>query len=546
MSFPRKLHLLIIEDEQDPIDGYRELLKAYQKEFPSVEPTVARSYADAKLAIESPTIFHLVILDLNLPLANREDAHGNLEPGKQLLDLIARREHYPVPVLLVVSGKLGLTRLTDLQARLDNDFWYGAMVNKGPDVPDDLKKGLQKAHEYADVGIHVADSGREWYPTISPCEEDLLRRCVLSQRSCLGVDLEWWGAEIGPSPSRPSLDYGPTKVLMGRFILDDGFGVSRPTFFKFEPEGNAHHTCRDAGILDQKLSHVKVKYSHAGRGRCLLVTQSVTDSRPVSFDRFLGGDAAAVQPHLPQLIADIGGQLDQLGLGTDDQIPANELIWKHHDRDSIEKAWGQYDVRPLVRGGLESPLEAFDQLRRNTDLVWATRRSCTHGDLNATNVAIDRCAAERPKAYIFDAGGMHRDIATRDFAVLEVTTLLFLAAPEIQQNFPVFRAFYTDADPLGVIGAQLTTLPTVVQNVVHLLAAIRGRVQAMPNPEIYPVVVFDTVMIQLGGLAVQPTRNKISSPLHANLLGSWTASWARKITPQLFTAVPPPEGSRSA
>ena len=168
MSYPRKLHVLIIEDEEDPIDTYRELLRSYQKEFPSVEPTVARSFADAKALLEAAHIFHVVILDLNLPLANRERPADGLAPGEQLLDLFAKRQTYPVPVLLVVSGKLNLMRLTDLQTRLSRDFWYGAMVNKGPHVSDDLKKGLQKATEYCDVGIHVRDGGRDWFPTISP------------------------------------------------------------------------------------------------------------------------------------------------------------------------------------------------------------------------------------------------------------------------------------------------------------------------------------------------------------------------------------------
>jgi CheY-like chemotaxis protein len=529
MSYPRKLHILIIEDEQDPIDGYRQLLQSFRSEgFLSVEPTIARSYADACQFIESPHIFHVVILDLNLPVTNKEQPGGGPGPGQQLLELLAQRQTYPIPVLLVVTGKIGLTRLTDLQSRLTHDFWYGAMVNKGPDVPDDLRKGLQKALDYVDVGIHLADAGREWFPTISPCEEDLLRRCVLSQQSCLGVDLEWWGAEVGPSLSRPTIDAGPTKVLMGRFILDDGMEYSRPTFFKFEPEGNAAFACRDVGILDQKLSHVKVKYSHSARGRCLLVTQSVTDSRPIPLDRLLRDDPADVLPQLPHLVGDIAGQLEQLGRCTDDQIPAKDLLWKHHNRGNIEKAWALPDVRQIIRSGSGSPLATFDRLVKSTIPIWITKRGCTHGDLNATNVAIDQTPPERPKAFIFDAAGIHADIATRDLAVLEVTTLLFLSAPEIQSHFPQFRVFYTgDPVPPAVLDA-IATLPPIVQNAFHLVVAIRTKVGEMTNPDVYPLVVFDNILIQLGGLAVQPSKNKIANPVHACLLGSWVAEWVNK------------------
>ena len=110
MSYPRKLHVLIVEDEEGPIESYREMLRSYRREFPSVEPAVARSFADAKALLDEPHIFHLVILDLNLPLANKQTAPDGLAPGQQILDLVAKRVGYPVPVLLVVSGKLNAAR----------------------------------------------------------------------------------------------------------------------------------------------------------------------------------------------------------------------------------------------------------------------------------------------------------------------------------------------------------------------------------------------------------------------------------------------------
>lgn len=525
MSYPRKLQILIVEDEQTPIDSYRDLLKAYQGEFPSVAATVARSFADAKTWIESDHIFHLVVLDLNLPMANREPATGDLAAGQQLLDLLTQREAYPVPAVLVVSGKLGLPSLSELRSRLVNNFWYGEMVNKADErLPEELKSALKKAQEYVDVGVHIKDGGRNTYPTLSPPEEDLLRRCVLSQQNCLGVDLEWWGAEVGPSVSRPTGDFGPTKVLMGHFLLDDGLDVSRPTFFKFEPAGNAPFACRDTGILDQKLSHVKVKCSLRSRTRSLLTTQSVTDRRPIPLDRYLAGSTPSVVPHLAALVGDVCDQLNQLGRCSEDEVARKDILWRFHDRGKIERAWNQSDIRSLLKSGHESPLGVYDTLRQSDERLWVTRRSCTHGDLNATNVAVDTSATDRPRAYIFDAAGVHADLATRDLAVLEVTTLLFLSATDFQRHFHVFLPYYSPAAPTATDGLA-DGVPDLVRNVWRLVGEIRKQVQAMPNPHTYPFLVFDTVLMQLGGLVVQPALNKIASPNSVCMLAAWSAGW---------------------
>lgn len=42
----------------------------------------------------------------------------------------------------------------------------------------------------------------------------------------------------------------------------------------------------------------------------------------------------------------------------------------------------------------------------NNAAIWVRRISCTHGDLNATNIAIDLGAPGRPHAYVFDAAGI--------------------------------------------------------------------------------------------------------------------------------------------
>ena len=232
-----------------------------------------------------------------------------------MLEELAKRDSRPIPVVLVVSGKLNLSRsIGGLQDHLTHNFWYGRLVNKGLEQHREIENGLAQAMKYVDIGIHIDDGGREWYSTLSPREEDLLRRCVLSQPSTLGVDVRWWSTEHGPSVSHPSANRGPTKVLMGRFLMDQGMGISLPTFFKFEPAGNFPYVCRDVAILSQKLGHVKVFHTVQCRQRCLIVTQSVTNRGvPVSLDDYLQQSPDIVARNIPRLIDQIVDQLEQLG-----------------------------------------------------------------------------------------------------------------------------------------------------------------------------------------------------------------------------------------
>jgi len=218
MSYPRKLHILVIEDDSDAIDAYKASFGMLAKQFQFVEPVIVRSFTDAKKHIDGPEIFHVVLLDLNLPLATREQPIEGLAPGEQLLEELAKRDYHPVPVVLVISGKLNLSHsIGGLQDHLTQNFWYGRLVNKGLEQHHEIENGLSQALKYVDVGIHIGDGGKEWYPTLSPREEDLLRRCILSQPLSLGVDVRWWSAEPGPQSTIRRLTRGPRKSLWATF-----------------------------------------------------------------------------------------------------------------------------------------------------------------------------------------------------------------------------------------------------------------------------------------------------------------------------------------
>ncbi len=545
MSYPRKLQILVVEDEQPPIDGYQVVFGALREQFPHTEPIYVRSYADARTQIESARHFHVVILDLNLPLANRDHPEDGLAPGESLLEMLAKRDSYPVPAVLVVSGRLNGANLPLLRQRLANDFWHGEFVNKGSTEADEIRKAFEKALQYCDVGIHIRPSPARWYPPLSPREDDLLRRCVLSQTQILGVDLDWWGAEEGPSLTRPPAECGPTSVLMGQFILDGGLGNSIPTFFKFEPAANAPYVRRDTSVLSHKLGHVKVYHTGTSRTRCLLVTQSVTNrGRPAPLSEFLRSNPTTVIPAIPGIVRDVVTQLGHLGEATEVRVPLCEVLWKYLDRDKIEAAWARTGVTEILKAGEASPMSVFDHLAKSSVQIWVRRRACIHGDLNATNVAVDPDHQDRPQAYIFDAAGMNQDLDLRDLATLEVTTLLFNSHGPDQKLLPECRQFYQDKILPAAVTVPEDATP-LIRNTVHLIAEIRKRISETGEGTNYALVVFNAVMMQLFGLTVQPSRNKVTHPLHASVLASWAAAWLRALAPELVPAPKPTTPKRS-
>lgn len=548
MSYPRKLHILIVEDDSDTIDAYRQYFTALKKQYPLVDPIIIRSYSDAKQRIDGREIFHIVILDLNLPMQTRGHADAGVAPGEQLLEMIAKRDNHPIPVLLVVSGKLNLTQqIGSLSQRLESDFWYGRMVNKGGlKEREEFESAIVQAYRYLDVGIHIQESGKEWFPVLSPREDDLLRRAVLAQKACLGIDLRWWSADSGRSVSQPGPNDGPTKVLMGSFIMDDGLGHSLPTFVKFEPSGNGTFVSRDVGILAQKLAHVKVYHTSLSRQRSMVVTQSVTNQGwPVSLNEYFQRDPKEVTPAVDKLIGHVADQLAMLGPSEEDEVPVGTFLSSFLDRTAIERAWNSCNTRQLIDEGFPHPLIFFDMLKASNTKQWATRRNCTHGDLNATNVAIDATQSDNPQAYIFDAAGMRADFDFRDIATLEVTSILFNSVNIDPQLIHASRFLYQN-DFLPALSPATTTSGFTL-NVLNTIIAIRSQFQDDQKKATYALLVFDAALRQLSGLGFQPSPNKVKNPLHACCLASWSAKWLLAIAPQLFSpteAATEPMGDR--
>jgi hypothetical protein len=268
------------------------------------------------------------------------------------------------------------------------------------------------------------------------------------------------------------------------------------------------------------------------------VTPSATGNRPVSLGAFLSTDPAVAQPVIPAIISDIVEQLDRLCAPTDQQIPAGRaLLWEPlHDvqnQQLVRQYWDLGDARGVFKAGSASPVEMMDRLRKNVELIWVRERSCTHGDLNATNVAIDPHGDGRPRAYVIDPGGVTADLDLRDLAYLEVTTLLFYSSGDEHRLLQACRGYYQTGQPKNEVEPPAGATP-FVRNTMALVRAIRGHVSGQRDAALYPALVFDAALRQLLGLAIQPKRNKVLNPLHARHLASWVAEWAFQETPHLF------------
>ena len=219
-----------------------------------------------------------------------------------------------------------------------------------------------------------------------------------------------------------------------------------------------------------------------------------------------------------------------------DKAPIGEFLWDHLDRAAIEKAWSTYNADCGEGESLPTPLEAFDFLKNTAAKLWVSRTNCIHGDLNATNVAIDASREDNPQAYIFDAAGMRADIQFRNLAALEVTTILFNSVGIDDRLIDTCKVAYQDTflpDPV----ADPSRAHHFAQNVLTMITAIRSHFQSEQQKTAYALLVFDAVVRQLFGLGVQPSPNKVKNPIHACILAKWVTRWLSNMVPEVFTAL---------
>jgi len=533
MGYPLELQALVVEDEKSSKEYYDAVFDSLVVAgMPLSKPRYAFCHQDGAEALDGDVIYHLVILDLRLPRCPDEPATDGVDLGLDLLTRCRNRNSFPIPALLIVSGHLDQANQGDLHALVRSGFAHGQVLIKGPNLEQDIKAALSRCIQYCQVGLHIRDGGLSSFPTLSPRDEDLLRRAVLTDGYCKGLDLRWWSAEYAPPFSGDAAFSGWTKTLMGAFLLDGGRGRSRPTFFKLAPNAGAQSVAAEAQLLQHKLSHIKVSTPTATGDRSLLITQKVgdDDGPPVSLVDFLGRPISEVKPRLSEVVREVAQQVRRLGDNSPDQLPIRRLLWPNHDPERIAAQWERWRGPDLAsRLGLTyDPVAMFAKLRGSEVLLRVGVQSALHGDLNPTNVALD-VRSDSVHGYIFDSSGVRAGINFRDLAMLEVTSLLHLpfgTSENLVQacaNLYQVRYLQRALPPAGMLDRAANTW--------MLVSELRQNASECPNASVlaYAIMVFDHALIQLGGLSFAVSRNKIRYPDQAAEFAARAANWVELV-----------------
>ncbi len=534
MSYPLAIHALVIEDEEGAKEAYKGIFEGIAADvtglpFSAALPSFAFSYQEAVACLESRKIFQVVVLDLRLPEKPKLPTVEGVELGIKLLTQCIERDSYPIPCLLVISGHIGSTEQARLQDAVREGFHYGRILVKGDYslLEAEIRRACDEALRYCSVGVHVRDGGQEQFPTISPREEDLLRRSALQQSGVIGLDLAWWSAKrLNAISGNFNSSTNPwTKVLMGRYLLDGGRGPSRPKFFKLMDGSDAQSVIDSARYVEQKLSHIKLACHITTKTCALIVTEKVgaQDARPVSLEAIFTGSEPGRSRKVALQIAD---QVQQLGDLLPESKPLKELLWLGHDMALVTEQWNRFAPQVQEQLGYDSdPVSLFSELLTSEEKQRITERSLVHGDLHMSNVALD-LEPNGAQAYIFDAGVVKRNVAGRDIAVIEASVLLHqrIARETFAQ---ICSILYGPA--ISHIADDREPTVGIAKEIVEFIQALREVANPWNDLQIYTLMVFYFVVIQVGGLAFGSYGNRIVDQQSAAYLMAVVGEWYRRI-----------------
>lgn len=163
MSHPRVLQTLIVEDDLGVRENYVESFSRLgtQMSVPIAEPRFASSFEEAERELSSPRVFDVVILDLCLPEKPGQPAQEGISLGQRLVEICAGRDDPPILAVLVITGYIAKTQQSELRARLESEFVYGALLAKGGDLMSELMRAVGRVNVYLDAGVrnpHVKDN----------------------------------------------------------------------------------------------------------------------------------------------------------------------------------------------------------------------------------------------------------------------------------------------------------------------------------------------------------------------------------------------------
>jgi hypothetical protein len=410
-----------------------------------------------------------------------------------------------------------------LMEQLSVAFWHNWIIPKNDNLMEQLVPGVEAAIAYSNIGIHVVgdETAERLWPMLSPREEDLLRRFVLSHSTAVGVDLRWWSVE------RDALRAGEpawAKVLHGKVVFAGHAGYSRERFFKFVDAVEGETVQKSAELLSSKLQHAQLLKCLTVGSRSLLVTDKAGPTEAPIFSL-----RAAIQQNkvsaaqIDRLTQDIVDQLCMLGEALVATLPIRRILWAHHDETRLADGWSRIQANASI-----DAVGIFRDLRERPERLVVTQR-LGHGDLHPGNVAVGEDAGAL-RAYVIDAGAMETDVWAKDIAVLEVSILLhvdFGAAPGLVVAMP---SLFDGTDPY----ADSIDWPAVEDKIALALRAIvglRSRIRENCDQRTYIVLLLDYLLIQIGGVSFGTTYNKIVSLSNVAVLCESLVRWYRKLYP---------------
>ncbi len=526
MSYPRRLWILIVEDDGEVEQDYRDFLTEVRSTYKVADVEVVRSFEEARRVLGEDRIFHLVIIDLRIPVRDGQPPREDARHGQDVVHLCAAREQLPVPAVLVVSAVLGSTRNREaLRQLMSRSFAHGSVVVKGNHEAE-IRSALRHVLAYLDRGITIRESDRPVFAPLTPREEDLLRRMLIKTRQ-VGVDLAWWSCSRSTSQGGTP---GPwTKVLYGS-ALDRGGMRTRAWFFKFFSAADSPYVFSAARAAANRLSHVKVHYDGVAGERALLVTEQVGKGRlpPLSLRTLLAQGAETTQ--LERMASSILSQLNTLGQPRKENLKPADLLWKWHDFRRLRDVWNTYADQGVASANgsrtarekrWEEIVATVDRIRAKDERHLVEVHRPAHGDLHNENVIVD----EAGEVYLIDIMGREAPVL-KDPAILEVSCILHRALNvdssaslvELTGLFRRLDATPADTDPTTKHGDALTFLICALREGLNLGEASRGP--------IYALLLFDAALMQLGTLGWQP--NRIAAPREAPQLVSLLADLVGK------------------
>jgi hypothetical protein len=288
----------------------------------------------------------------------------------------------------------------------------------------------------------------------------------------------------------------------------------------------ARNVIDSARYVEQKLSHIKLACHITTKSCALIVTEKVGahNASPNVLEAIFTGS----EPSLARTVAlQIAAQVEQLGDLLPESKPLKELLWRGHDITLITEQWNRFapEVQKLL-GEDPDPVALFSELMVSEKIQRITERSLVHGDLHMSNVALD-LEPNVAHAYIFDAGVVNRNVAGRDIAVIEASVLLHQRIEHedfVQICLILYGPARTetgDVASVSVVG--------VAKDIVEFILALREAAKPWNEAEIYALMVFDFVLIQIGGLAYGSFGNRIVNQPSAAYLLAMVAEWYRRL-----------------